>query len=86
MTSFVPPHEVRGDGAHRVTAVHGRSAAQFGYAAMRPGPDRAAFPYSLVGPRGDGEARDAGPLHPTGVVEPLPRAEGADTGRAGSEA
>ncbi|MGW3849857.1 hypothetical protein [Streptomyces fagopyri] len=85
MTSFVLPHEVRGDGAHRVTAVHGRSAGRPAYAAVPAGPDHAAFPYAFVGLRGDGEARDANPLHPA-RVEPLPRAGEADTGRAGSEA
>ncbi|MFE5136629.1 hypothetical protein ACFRDV_02980 [Streptomyces fagopyri] len=67
MTSFVLPHEVHGDGAHRVTAVHGWSAC----AAVPAGPDRAAFPYALVGPRGPGVTRDtAGAPDPALLAAP----------------
>ncbi|MFJ8003833.1 hypothetical protein [Streptomyces fagopyri] len=140
MTSFVLPHEVHGDGAHRVTAVHGWSVGRSACAAVSAGPDRAAFPYALLGPRGPRGTRDtagapdpallaalpretrtreawtrkawtratrtrwypgaelrepartryratgASPLHPARVMEPFPRAEEADTDRAGSEA
>lgn len=59
MTSFVLPHEVHGDGAHKVFAVHGWFADRSAYAAVLPDLDRAAFTYALVDLRGYGEARDA---------------------------
>ncbi|MGW3155803.1 alpha/beta fold hydrolase [Streptomyces sp. NPDC001089] len=58
MTSFVLPHEVHGDGAHKVIAVHGWFADRSAYAAVLPDLDRAAFQYALVDLRGYGEARD----------------------------
>ncbi|MEV6841031.1 alpha/beta hydrolase [Streptomyces sp. NPDC051133] len=59
MTSFVLPHEVHGDGAHKVFAVHGWFADRSAYAAVLPDLDRTAFTYALVDLRGYGEARDA---------------------------
>ncbi|MGW0210771.1 alpha/beta fold hydrolase [Streptomyces sp. NPDC003233] len=59
MTSFVLPHEVHGDGAHKVFAVHGWFADRSAYAAVLPDLDRTAFSYALVDLRGYGEARDA---------------------------
>ncbi|MFF8904587.1 alpha/beta fold hydrolase [Streptomyces olivaceoviridis] len=59
MTSFVLPHEVHGDGAHKVFAVHGWFADRSAYAAVLPDLDRASFSYALVDLRGYGEARDA---------------------------
>ncbi|MEU6506340.1 alpha/beta hydrolase [Streptomyces sp. NPDC046942] len=59
MTSFVLPHEVHGDGAHQVFAVHGWFADRSAYAAILPDLDRSAFTYALVDLRGYGEARDA---------------------------
>ncbi|MFB7508393.1 alpha/beta fold hydrolase [Streptomyces broussonetiae] len=59
MTSFVLPHEVHGDGAHKVFAVHGWFADRSAYAAVLPDLDRSAFAYALVDLRGYGEARDA---------------------------
>jgi pimeloyl-ACP methyl ester carboxylesterase len=59
MTSFVLPHEVHGDGAHKVIAVHGWFADRSAYAAVVPDLDRAAFQYALVDLRGYGQAKDA---------------------------
>ncbi|MFI9804401.1 alpha/beta fold hydrolase [Streptomyces sp. NPDC052301] len=59
MTSFVLPHEVHGDGAHKVFAVHGWFADRSAYAAVLPDLDRTALTYALVDLRGYGEARDA---------------------------
>ncbi len=59
MTSFVLPHEVHGDGAHKVFAVHGWFADRSAYAAVVPDLDRTSFSYALVDLRGYGEARDA---------------------------
>jgi pimeloyl-ACP methyl ester carboxylesterase len=59
MTSFVLPHEVHGDGAHKVFAVHGWFADRSAYTAVLPDLDRAAFQYALVDLRGYGEAKDA---------------------------
>ncbi|GGS67370.1 alpha/beta fold hydrolase [Streptomyces cinerochromogenes] len=59
MTSFALPHEVHGDGAHKVFAVHGWFADRSAYAAVLPDVDRASFAYALVDLRGYGEARDA---------------------------
>ncbi|MES4887244.1 alpha/beta hydrolase [Streptomyces sp. NPDC096012] len=59
MTSFVLPHEVHGDGAHKVFAVHGWFADRSAYAPVLPDLDRTAFTYALVDLRGYGEARDA---------------------------
>ncbi|MFC9278953.1 alpha/beta fold hydrolase [Streptomyces collinus] len=59
MTSFALPHEVHGDGAHRVFAVHGWFADRSAYAPVLPDLDRSSFTYALVDLRGYGEARDA---------------------------
>ncbi|ANP50232.1 pimeloyl-ACP methyl ester carboxylesterase [Streptomyces griseochromogenes] len=59
MTSFVLPHEVHGDGAHKVFAVHGWFADRTAYAAVLPDLDRTAFTYALVDLRGYGGARAA---------------------------
>ncbi|WP_051789456.1 alpha/beta fold hydrolase [Streptomyces sp. NRRL S-1022] len=59
MTSFALPHEVHGDGAHKVFAVHGWFADRSAYAAVLPDLDRSSFSYALVDLRGYGEARDA---------------------------
>ncbi|MYX95530.1 alpha/beta fold hydrolase [Streptomyces sp. SID486] len=59
MTSFVLPHEVHGDGPHKVFAVHGWFADRSAYAAVLPDLDRTRFSYALVDLRGYGEARDA---------------------------
>ncbi|WP_330308059.1 MULTISPECIES: alpha/beta hydrolase [unclassified Streptomyces] len=59
MTSFVLPHEVHGDGAHKVFAVHGWFADRSAYAAVLPDLDRETFQYALVDLRGYGEAKDA---------------------------
>ncbi|MET9172068.1 alpha/beta hydrolase [Streptomyces misionensis] len=58
MNSFVLPHEVHGDGAHQVFAVHGWFADRSAYAAVLPDLDRTAFTYVPVDLRGYGEARD----------------------------
>ncbi|MET8975049.1 alpha/beta hydrolase [Streptomyces sp. NPDC004539] len=59
-TPFALPHELHGDGAHKVFAVHGWFADRTAYAPVVPDLDRAAFQYALVDLRGYGEARDAG--------------------------
>lgn len=59
MTPFVLPHEVHGDGAHKVFAVHGWFADRSAYAAVLPDLDRTDLAYALVDLRGYGEARDA---------------------------
>jgi pimeloyl-ACP methyl ester carboxylesterase len=59
MTSFVLPHEVHGDGAHQVFAVHGWFADRSAYAPVLPDLDRETFRYALVDLRGYGEAKDA---------------------------
>ncbi|MEV5985356.1 alpha/beta fold hydrolase [Streptomyces sp. NPDC052051] len=59
MTSFVLPHEVHGDGAHKVFAVHGWFADRAAYAAVLPDLDRREFTYALVDLRGYGAAKDA---------------------------
>ncbi|OIK27534.1 alpha/beta fold hydrolase [Streptomyces malaysiense] len=59
MDSFVLPHELHGDGAHRVFAVHGWFADRSAYAAVLPDLDRASFTYVPVDLRGYGEAADA---------------------------
>ncbi|MFI9545597.1 alpha/beta fold hydrolase [Streptomyces sp. NPDC052016] len=59
MTSFVLPHELHGDGAHKVFAVHGWFADRSAYAPVLPDLDRTAFQYAFVDLRGYGAARDA---------------------------
>ncbi|KUN04908.1 alpha/beta hydrolase [Streptomyces yokosukanensis] len=65
MTSFVLPHEVHGDGAHKVFAVHGWFADRSAYAPVLPDLDRAAFSYALVDLRGYGDARDTAGAYTT---------------------
>ncbi|UGY92213.1 alpha/beta fold hydrolase [Streptomyces gobiensis] len=59
MTSLLLPHEVVGDGPHRVIAVHGWFADRGAYAAVLPDVDRRSFSYAVVDLRGYGAARDA---------------------------
>lgn len=59
MTSYVLPHEVHGDGTHKVFAVHGWFADRSAYETVLPDLDRTAFTYALVDLRGYGAARDA---------------------------
>ncbi|MFJ8198589.1 alpha/beta fold hydrolase [Streptomyces sp. NPDC096152] len=65
MTTFVLPHEVHGDGAHKVFAVHGWFADRSAYAAVLPDLDREHLTYALVDLRGYGEARDAAGAYTT---------------------
>ncbi|MET9973132.1 alpha/beta hydrolase [Streptomyces sp. NPDC006356] len=59
MTSFSLPHELHGDGAHKVFAVHGWFADRSAYAGVLPDLDRTEFTYALVDLRGYGAAQDA---------------------------
>ncbi|MER7573581.1 alpha/beta hydrolase [Streptomyces sp. NPDC126514] len=59
MTSFTLPHELHGDGPHKVFAVHGWFADRSAYASVRPDLDGTSFTYALVDLRGYGEAKDA---------------------------
>ncbi|MET7438923.1 alpha/beta fold hydrolase [Streptomyces sp. NPDC005568] len=65
MTSFVLPHELHGDGAHKVFAVHGWFADRSAYAPVLADLDRTAFQYALVDLRGYGAARDAAGAYTT---------------------
>lgn len=66
MTSFTLPHELHGDGAHKVFAVHGWFADRSAYAAVVPDLDRTSFQYALVDLRGYGRAADAPGSYTTG--------------------
>ncbi|MER6349632.1 alpha/beta fold hydrolase [Streptomyces sp. NPDC001595] len=66
MTSFALPHELHGDGAHKVFAVHGWFADRSAYAPVLPDLDRTSFQYALVDLRGYGLARDSAGAHSTG--------------------
>ncbi|CAL9590755.1 alpha/beta fold hydrolase [Streptomyces sp. enrichment culture] len=66
MRPFTLPHELHGDGAHRVFAVHGWFADRSAYAAVVPDLDRTAFTYALVDLRGYGRAADAAGPYTTG--------------------
>ncbi|MCQ4212511.1 alpha/beta fold hydrolase [Streptomyces longispororuber] len=57
-SSFVLPHELHGDGPHKVIAVHGWFADRSAYAPVVPDLDRTSFQYALVDLRGYGEAKD----------------------------
>ncbi|WP_217213351.1 alpha/beta fold hydrolase [Streptomyces sp. AC550_RSS872] len=59
MTSFSLPHELHGEGAHKVFAVHGWFADRSAYAGVLPDLDRTEFTYALVDLRGYGAAKDA---------------------------
>ncbi|MFF4764426.1 alpha/beta fold hydrolase [Streptomyces sp. NPDC001292] len=59
MTAFpVLPHELHGDGPHKVIAVHGWFADRSAYDPVLPNLDLASFQYAVVDLRGYGEARD----------------------------
>jgi pimeloyl-ACP methyl ester carboxylesterase len=66
MTSFTLPHELHGDGAHKVFAVHGWFADRSAYAAVLPDLDRTSLQYALVDLRGYGRAADAPGPYTTG--------------------
>ncbi|MGW1892846.1 alpha/beta fold hydrolase [Streptomyces sp. NPDC002004] len=57
--AFSLPHELHGDGPHKVIAVHGWFADRSAYAPVLPDLDRASFQYAVVDLRGYGEAKDA---------------------------
>ncbi|GGS16084.1 esterase [Streptomyces aureoverticillatus] len=59
MTAFILPHELLGDGPHKVIAVHGWFADRSAYAPVRADLDPDAFQYALVDLRGYGEAKGA---------------------------
>ncbi|MFI9612253.1 alpha/beta fold hydrolase [Streptomyces sp. NPDC052023] len=66
MTSFVLPHELHGDGAHKVFAVHGWFADRSAFAPVLPDLDRTSFQYALVDLRGYGQAEHADGAYTTG--------------------
>ncbi|MFB9465884.1 alpha/beta fold hydrolase [Streptomyces cinereospinus] len=66
MTSFLLPHELHGDGTHKVFAVHGWFADRSAYAPVLPDVDRTSFQYAFVDLRGYGRARDADGAYTTG--------------------
>ncbi|MBG0851689.1 alpha/beta fold hydrolase [Streptomyces spinoverrucosus] len=66
MTSFVLPHELHGDGTHKVFAVHGWFADRSAYAPVLPDLDRTSFQYALVDLRGYGQAKDTDGAYTTG--------------------
>lgn len=68
--TFVLPHELHGDGPHRVIAVHGWLADRSAYAPVLPDLDLGSFQYAVVDLRGYGEAR--------GVDGAYTAAEGAE--------
>ncbi|MVO86345.1 alpha/beta fold hydrolase [Streptomyces sp. p1417] len=59
MTSFILPHELVGDGTHKVLAVHGWFADRSAYAPLLHDLDTGALQYALVDLRGYGEAKAA---------------------------
>ncbi|MES9552889.1 MULTISPECIES: alpha/beta fold hydrolase [unclassified Streptomyces] len=61
----VLPHELHGDGPHKVIAVHGWLADRSAYAPVLPDLDLGAFQYAVVDLRGYGEAREAGGSYTT---------------------
>lgn len=65
MTSSPLPHELHGDGAHKVFAVHGWFADRSAYAGVLPDLDRASFTYAMVDLRGYGAAEDAAGAYTT---------------------
>lgn len=58
MSAVVLPHEVRGNGPHRVLALHGWFADRTAYAGIWPYLDENAFSYAFVDYRGYGAAKD----------------------------
>lgn len=65
MTPFVLPHELHGDGAHKVIAVHGWFADRSAYASVLADLDRDAFQYAFVDLRGYGAAKDVAGAYTT---------------------
>ncbi|MFF5422575.1 alpha/beta fold hydrolase, partial [Streptomyces misionensis] len=63
--TLVLPHELHGDGPHKVIAVHGWLADRSAYAPVLPDLDLASFQYAVVDLRGYGEARDASGAYTT---------------------
>ncbi|WP_406195732.1 hypothetical protein OG331_13720 [Streptomyces sp. NBC_01017] len=59
MTSFTLPHELHGEGAHKVCAVHGWFADRSAYAGVLPDLDRTEFTYCLADLRCYGDAKSA---------------------------
>lgn len=58
-TSFALPHDLHGNGPHKVVAVHGWLADRTAYDPLLADLDRDAFQYAVVDLRGYGGARDA---------------------------
>lgn len=56
--TFDLPHELHGDGPHKVIAVHGWLADRSAYAPVLPDLDVGSFQYAVVDLRGYGAARD----------------------------
>lgn len=59
VTSFTLPHDLVGEGPHKVIAVHGWLADRSAFAPVLADLDTGAFAYAVVDLRGYGEARDA---------------------------
>ncbi|MGI5379005.1 alpha/beta fold hydrolase [Streptomyces sp. CA-251387] len=59
MTSYTLPHELHGDGPHKVFAVHGWFTDRSAYAGVLPDLDRTEFTYALVDLRGYGGGKHA---------------------------
>lgn len=59
VTAFILPHQLIGEGPHKVLAVHGWFADRSAYAPLLADLDTDAFQYALVDLRGYGEAKDA---------------------------
>lgn len=59
VTSFTLPHDLVGEGPHKVIAVHGWLADRSAYAPVLADLDTGAFEFAVVDLRGYGEARDA---------------------------
>ncbi|MFI7409468.1 alpha/beta fold hydrolase [Streptomyces sp. NPDC049627] len=66
MNSYTLPHELHGDGPHKVFAVHGWFADRSAYAGVLPDLDRTEFTYALVDLRGYGGAKHAVGAYTTG--------------------
>ncbi|WP_405662378.1 alpha/beta fold hydrolase [Streptomyces sp. RK9] len=59
VTAFMLPHQLVGEGPHKVLAVHGWFADRSAYAPLVADLDIDTFQYALVDLRGYGEAKDA---------------------------
>ncbi|MEI5097928.1 alpha/beta hydrolase [Streptomyces sp. PmtG] len=69
MTTFTLPHDLVGEGPHKVIAVHGWFADRSAYAPVLADLDAGAFQYAVVDLRGYGEARDVpGPYTTAGAA------------------